>query len=39
VRESSDGVVFYDVEVDVRGEKFDLEVAADGTVLDVEEGD
>ena len=38
VRESIRGEVIYDVEVDVRGEKFDLEVAADGTVLSVEEG-
>ena len=38
VRESVRGEVIYDVEVDVRGEKFDLEIAPDGTVLDVEEG-
>lgn len=38
VRESVRGRVVYDVEVDVRGRKFDLEVAADGTVLDVDEG-
>ncbi|MBT6145093.1 MAG: hypothetical protein HOH74_06670, partial [Gemmatimonadetes bacterium] len=31
VRESIRGQVIYDVEVDVRGEKFDLEIAADGT--------
>jgi uncharacterized membrane protein YkoI len=38
VRESVRGEVIYDVEVDVRGEKFDLEISSDGTVLDVEEG-
>ena len=38
VRESVRGQVIYDVEVDVRGEKFDLEIAANGDVLDVEEG-
>ena len=38
VRESVRGGVIYDVEVDVRGEKYDLEIAADGTVLEVEEG-
>lgn len=38
VRESIRGAVVYDVEVDVRGEKFDLEIAPDGTLLKVEEG-
>lgn len=38
VRLSRRGEVLYDLEVDVRGHKFDLEVAADGTVLDVQEG-
>jgi len=37
VRESVRGEVIYDIEVDVRGEKFDLEISPDGTVLDVEE--
>ena len=31
------GEVIYDIEVDVRGETFDLEISPDGTVLDVEE--
>ena len=38
VRETVRGAVRYDVEVDVRGRKFDLKVAPDGTVLEVEEG-
>lgn len=38
MREVVRGAVIYDVEVDVRGEKYDLEVAEDGTLLDVEEG-
>lgn len=38
-RQSIRGQVVYDVEVDVRGEKYDLEVAEDGTVLEVDEGD
>lgn len=37
VRESVRGEVTYDIEVDVRGETFDLEISPDGTVLDVEE--
>ena len=37
VRESVRGEVIYDIEVDVRGETFDLEISPDGTVLDVEE--
>ena len=38
VRELVREQVIYDIEVDVRGRKFDLEIAEDGTVLKVEEG-
>lgn len=37
VRESVRGEVVFDVEVDVRGKKFDLEIDPDGNVLEVDE--
>ena len=38
-RETEDGQVVYEAEVEINGKEYEIEVAADGTLLDIEEDD